>query len=351
MIRFLQTWLLRIDVVSLVAWVLFATLVTIALVFRCNIPVTLASLAAIPGSIVLCVLCRSSRYIAKVQPLSRAQFLQSATTLGAASLVSGSLFGGVILAICALFDQADPVIAELALLITSGAGLYLLMAAFYYVAISKEDVRLAYVQALEAQMLAKEATLAAMNAKINPHFLFNCLNAIAALAPRDPVATQKMCVDLASFLRWRLHASDARLVPLGEELDATRAYLDIERVRFSDRLIVQETIDEDCLQVLAPPHVIQPLIENAIKHGIAQLENGGTIALRVGKDRDRIAIEVTNDLAAQEREATPKSGKGLPILRQRLNAMYGQDASLSVVTHDTVFKANLRLPITHPEKI
>ena len=161
-----------------------------------------------------------------------------------------------------------------------GVLLYLLVAAGHYLALAVEASRSAERRALEARVLAREAELKALRAQVDPHFLFNSLNAVAALAGGDPAAARRMALMLADFLRQSLRLVERATIPLDEELALVRAYLAIEQVRFGERLAVAERLDPAAGVVPVPPLLLQPLVENAVKHGIA-----GLVERRADRDR------------------------------------------------------------------
>lgn len=179
---------------------------------------------------------------------------------------------------------------------------------------------------LEAQLT--EARLAALRMQLNPHFLFNTLNAVSALVERDPAGVRTMIARLSSLLRRVLDDSGAQHVPLSDELAFLHDYLDVQRVRFRDRLRVEWAVDPGVLGALVPPLVLQPLVENAVGHGVSQIEDGaGIVRLAAARCGDRLVLTVEDngpglgsDLAAG---AVPGSGVGLANTRARLDALYG----------------------------
>src|SRR5260370_14131016 len=162
---------------------------------------------------------------------------------------------------------------------TVGVLLYLLSVAFHYVLIAMEESRHAEAQAIEARVLARDAELKALKAQANPHFLFNSLNSISALNSIDPARARDMCVLLGDFLRLTLGLGEKNLVRFSDELELLEKYLAIEQVRFGDRLKMHEEIQEDSKACLLPPLLLQPLIENAVKHVILGLPERGDVRL------------------------------------------------------------------------
>ena len=190
----------------------------------------------------------------------------------------------------------------------------------------------------EQKRLLLEARLDALQRQINPHFLFNTLNSIASLVRIKPELARQMTVKLANILRALLKDHDST-VPLSEELKFTDDYLDIEVVRFgADKLRVEKQIDPRTLDLLVPSILLQPLIENSIKHGLEPRINGGTVTLRSRLEGDRLTIEVADDgvgIGNRPHTALNRSGAGIGMqnVRERLEVLYGNQARFNVVSN------------------
>ncbi len=190
----------------------------------------------------------------------------------------------------------------------------------------------------EQKRLLLEARLDALQRQINPHFLFNTLNSIASLVRLKPELAREMTVKLANILRALLKEHDS-FVPLSQELNFTDDYLDIEVVRFgAEKLRVEKEIDPRTLDVLVPSILLQPLIENSIKHGLEPRIHGGTVTLRSRLQGNRAIIEVADDgvgVGARPASALPRTGAGIGIknVRERLEVLYGNRARFTVVSN------------------
>ncbi|MGO9776407.1 MAG: sensor histidine kinase [Terracidiphilus sp.] len=190
----------------------------------------------------------------------------------------------------------------------------------------------------EQKRLLLEARLDALQRQINPHFLFNTLNSIASLVRVKPELAREMIVKLGNILRALLKEHDS-YVPLSEELSFTDDYLDIEVVRFgADKLRVEKEIDPRTLGVLVPSILLQPLIENSIKHGLEPRLMGGTVMLRSRLEGDRVRIEVADDgvgMGNRPASALRRTGAGIGMknVQERLEVLYGNQASFSVVSN------------------
>ncbi len=191
----------------------------------------------------------------------------------------------------------------------------------------------------EQSRLLLEARLDALQRQINPHFLFNTLNSIASLVRSKPELSREMIVKLGNILRALLHDREA-FVPLAEELAFTDDYLDIEVVRFGDKLRVVKEIAEETLDVVVPSMLLQPLIENSIKHGLEPRISGGTVILRSRIADGRLLLEVEDDGVGVEPGGpvvTPDSGLvregsgiGMRNVRERLQVLYGDEAQVEM---------------------
>ncbi|MGO8934766.1 MAG: sensor histidine kinase [Terracidiphilus sp.] len=190
----------------------------------------------------------------------------------------------------------------------------------------------------EQKRLLLEARLDALQRQINPHFLFNTLNSVSSLVRSQPEMARQMTVKLANILRALLKDHDA-YVPLREELKFTDDYLDIEVVRFgADKLHVEKDIDPRTLEILVPSILLQPLIENSIKHGLEPRIHGGTVTLRSHLEGDRISIEVSDDGVGMTGRPDPAirrtgAGIGMKNVKERLEVLYGNQASFNVVSN------------------
>ena len=185
-------------------------------------------------------------------------------------------------------------------------------------------------RALEADVASRDAELRALRAQVDPHFLFNCLHSISSLTARDPQAARRMCLELAEFFRASLRAGAEQRITLDAELKLLRNYLNIEQVRFGPRLRVHVDEAGDAAAVMVPPLLLQPLVENAVRHGVATLVDGGEVHVRVTPEVDRVEIAVENPFDPDGRR--PGTGVGLTNVRDRLETAYRGTAKLRADT-------------------
>jgi histidine kinase/histidine kinase/DNA gyrase B/HSP90-like ATPase len=202
--------------------------------------------------------------------------------------------------------------------------------------------------AARAERAAADARLAALQAQMNPHFLFNALNTVASLVRSDPRSAESTVENLSEVLRRTLERTSAASGTLGEEIDYLHAYLSVEQQRFGDRLRVDWSIPPELTSAAVPPMTLQPLVENAIKHGIAPRRRGGQVRVAASASGDRLTLAVEDDgegFAPRFREAT-----GLSNVRSRLRVLYGDAAGLRMESSSAGARVVVELPLRTDER-
>jgi len=317
------------------AWILILALLAAILWASGGMDWRTAVPALAPACLLFAFICLTPWYLCRSLPL-RAPNRALAPSLGAAVAGSAVFIGTARL--------TSPLLApHLPLLFALGVLLYLLSTGLHYAVIASVEQREAESRAAEARALARESQLQALKFQLNPHFLFNSLHSIAALATLDGSRAREMCIRLSDFLRSSLGLGDRESIPLREELALARSYLEVERVRFGARLQVEEHIDSACEDCLAPALLLQPLVENAVKHGVAALVEGGAIRLSASRTGAGVSIEIENEFDP-ESAAAPRDGIGLAHVRRRLAMRYGDEAFFSARAEGAVYRVTLRLP-------
>ena len=309
-----------------------------------------ATLLVVPLCLIYGFVCLSAWYSCKAAPIQ--------TTLPRRLFVTHTV-GAIIVSL--LWMEAAELIAYLLsqihtfqgldqkfapqapLLFAAGFLLYSLAVASNYVILEIEESQAAQARVLETSVLARDAELKALKAQINPHFLFNSLNSISALTSIDAARARDMCILLADFLRMTLGLGEKAVVPMREELELLQRFLAIEKVRFGERLHVDLHIDAQAEACLLPPLLLQPLVENAIIHGIATLPAGGTVRLAAECSGGQLLLSVENSVDP-DAPAPRKSGRGLANVRLRLEARYGKDATLRATADEELFRVAISLP-------
>jgi hypothetical protein len=311
-----------------------------------------ALIQLLPPLLVYAFVCLSAWYVCRAMPLTTSGVPGVLTASGMAALVGGILWLalnevwlGTLESMPAFDSMTTRFRAQVPFLFAVSIMLFLLVLSVHYVAFAIEAFKTAERQQLELQVLTRDAELRALRAQVNPHFLYNSLNSISALTGSDPAAARRMCLLLAEFLRTTLRVSTQERIPLAEELTLVDRFLSIEQVRFGPRLQVERSIDESALECQVPPLVLQPLLENAVGHGIAGLIDGGTIRLDVARHGDRLAIAVENP---RDPDAMPRArgGVGLENVRKRLAIVFGGAARIDAVASPSGFRVALDLPCT-----
>jgi sensor histidine kinase YesM len=205
------------------------------------------------------------------------------------------------------------------------------------------ELRTRQVEQERAQKLLAEAQLSALESRIHPHFLFNTLNSISALIPRDPQRAEDMIGKLASLLRFSLNAGQTGLVPLGQELQTVRDYLEIEKARFDTRLSYTIAVPAEAETIGVPPLSVESLVENSIKHVIARRPEGGEIRVSASTQGDRLEIEVSDSGPGFEMDGVP-AGHGLDNLSGRLALLFGGEARLETMRNGKYATVRVSLP-------
>ncbi len=293
---------------------------------------------AVPLAALFAFVCLGSFWVCRAAPLNLRGLSGVAGAQLTAAVVSASLWllasrmwAATLEALGFFPDLIESQRRASPLLFGMGLLLFLLASALHYLLVAFEDSRRAETEALRFQILSREAELRALRAQIHPHFLFNSLNSINALIGSRPEEARKVCVLLAVFLRRSLALGARDRVPLAEELALAEDLMAIEKV----------------LACLVPPLLLQPLVENAVTHGIAQRLDGGTVRLEARRRGERLllAIENPRDAAAPARKGT---GIGIENVRRRLQTLYGRDAELRLRPAGDSFEVELELPAATP---
>jgi LytS/YehU family sensor histidine kinase len=222
--------------------------------------------------------------------------------------------------------------------------IFLLVAAMHYVIITFEQSQEAERHTLELQVLAQDAELRALRAQIDPHFLFNSLNSISALTASDPAKARSMTIMLGNFFRKSLDLSAKKYILLDEELNLISEFLTIEQVRFGARLRIEQEVEEECRKIPIPPLLLQPLVENAVRHGIAHLLDGGAVRVLCASTGQQLVVQIENPVDP-DRPKHKGTGLGLKNVRSRLDTIYGNNARVDVEETNEYFRVKISFPI------
>ncbi|HTO95189.1 MAG TPA: histidine kinase [Bacteroidota bacterium] len=316
-----------------------------------------AILFALPATVVYAFMSLSAWYVCRAFPPGRAGLTRVLFPVLAAACLTAALWVGVCYIWASAIESVAPGLAprqeypaSLTLLLPFAIALFIITAAVHYLVETFDAARRREREALELQVLARDAELRALRAQLDPHFLFNSLNSISALTSADPAAARAMTLLLADFLRLSLRYGALETVTLEQELSLARHFLQIEKVRFGRRLNFRTDAGAGTLQALIPSLILQPLVENAVNHGIARLPDGGSVLLTSERVGSRLCVTVANPV--DDAGSPPGQGKGLAIVRRRLERLFGADARCEAGKSGGSFIALVELPYhAAPEEV
>lgn len=227
--------------------------------------------------------------------------------------------------------------------IGTGVFIYGLIVLSYFLFISLSNLSEKNAKEARLESLIKETELKMLRSQINPHFLFNSLNSISSLTITDPEKARDMVIKLSDFMRYALSRKDEQPVPLKNELENLRLYLDIEKVRFGDKLTTEEIIDHECLDFRIPVMLLQPLYENAVKHGVYESTESVRIMTRARFIDGFFEIIISNnyDPAPSLKKGT---GTGLLNVTRRMELFYGNRGSMKTTKENGLYTVTLYIP-------
>jgi len=333
-----QNW--RVFLMYLAAWVPLGAILGLLISATGDLNAAETAAVAAPVTVILAFICLSPWYTCRGLPLRSmnaknllGQHLLAAIVVAGGVLLVARLaanaFSGLLPGLDQRFRHASPVLTAMVTMV------YLLSIALHYVVIEAQTSR-------RSELLAREAQLKALKAQVNPHFLFNSLNSISALTAIDASRARAMCIRLADFLRVSLRLGERGSIPFNEEMELTRMYLEVEQVRFGGRLRLDEDVDPACSTCQIPALLIQPLVENAVKHGIALIDEGGEIRMQARREKDLMRFTIENPFDPDA--PASRSGIGLENVRQRLEARYGNAARMEIQVEPRMYRVTLTLP-------
>ncbi len=261
-------------------------------------------------------------------------------------IITGWLYLGYMILKVVLVDQEayftflnDSFIARLA----TGILYYGVIMLMYHLFIYGKELEAKKLTETNLNLLVKESELNVLRSQLNPHFLFNSLNSISSLTISDPGTARDMIIKLSEFLRYALRHGEREKTKLAEEIKNIELYLQIEKIRFGDKLVFEKEIAETCVGGLIPNMILQPLFENAVKHGVYESTEPINIKLTCEGVPSGMQIEISNNFDSNQ--VTRKgAGIGLKNVRNRLKLIYGRDDLVRVDTGEDVFSVRLIIP-------
>lgn len=334
----------------LAVWLAFGALLAAVIAFGGNTSFAWAAVYAVPLALLLGLQSLSCWYLVQVLPPEQTPLPRLAGTWLGAGFVSLAIWIAASLGWARLLhavagnslSDQEPAALTTLLLFAGAIGLLVAVLGHYMLAAFERSVQ-AERRALEMRVLAREAELKSLRGQLDPHFLFNSLNSVAALIGTDAQAARRMCLLMAAFFRKSLGLGGQQSIALAEEISLAETFLAIEEVRFGERLRKRFDIATDALGLAVPPLVLQPLVENAVHHGVAHLVDGGEITVR-GRQRDGLLELIVENPCDPERPASRGAGVGLANVRSRIETLFGHRASVDVDAKPDHFRVSIVLP-------
>ena len=312
--------------------------------------IAVALAVVVPPCLVQAFVCLSARYPCRAAPLEAGSLARTLAMHTGAGMVAATVWAavwtgwtGVLAGLPGFGDAVRLTPAQLAAVATAGVLLFWLSSLLHYLLAAFEQSRRAEARELGLEVLAREAELKALRAQIDPHFLFNGLQSISALTSADPAGARRMCLLLADFFRSSVRLGAEDRIRLDDEMAMVRAYLDIERVRYGPRLESRVDLEPACASCRVPPLILQPLVENAVRHGIRPLVDGGVVEVTARCDEAGVRLRVRNPVDP-EAPAGGGTGMGLANVERRLATRFGREAVARRRRGDGWFEVDLRFP-------
>ena len=221
--------------------------------------------------------------------------------------------------------------------------IYSVLVLIYSLILYSGKLKLKISEEASLKTLVREAELNILKTQINPHFLFNTLNSISFLIQRDTVKAREMLIRLSDFMRYSLKNRDSEMTSLGQELENVSRYVDIEKIRFDSRLVFEQVVEENLAHWKVPGMILQPLLENAIKHGVYESSDPVIIHLAISKSQEMLKIALGNNIPEDIINSNGE-GIGLKNIRERLKIIYDDKASLEYSSKNGYFKVLLLIP-------
>jgi sensor histidine kinase YesM len=334
-----------------VFWAIIGILNAILQVFWYDVLVQNAILDAVSTYILYPILGTSIWYSIKYNSLEEV----SVSRLILFNLVAATLLSGVWIyftfTIFKIFspERTEFLYSSLPAKILAGYIMYMVMMVFFYALMFQQNFKEKIKREAELKALIREAELQALKSQINPHFLFNSLNSISSLTISNPEKAQEMVINLSNFMRYSLQHGEKEKVLFSRELENSKLYLSIEKVRFGRKLNPEFQIDVNCLDAEIPNMILQPLYENAIKYGVYETTDQVTILTKSECDGKNLIISIINDY---DPDSMKKRGEGIGLrnIRQRLEIIYGNPDLMKVTDSRTRFEVQITIPQIQAEQ-
>lgn len=226
------------------------------------------------------------------------------------------------------------------------SGISLVWSLIYFSVHYLENYQKAEIESLIWESAVKDFEIKTLKAQLNPHFMFNAMNSIRALIEEDPESAKIAITKLSNILRYSLKIERTETVTLEDEIKTIQDYLDLEKIRFEERLKYNLSISSDSAKVEIPPMMIQTLIENGIKHGISKSTSGGSVDLITKVDAGNLLIQIRNTGHLNDENLRVSSGFGIANTKHRLSLLFGEEASFSIKNeNESTVLCEIKIPI------
>jgi len=329
-------------------WILLAGIQFIILVFQYHFPLEIALADALVFNLLFGLIGLPMWFIVRyTAPSSKNLFNIVFNHLTSLVLLLVIWFGLAYSILSLLFHDEtvynDFLTVSVPMRVISGVLLYLLLGLTFYLLIYNYNLQEKLKMEARLNTLLKESELNMLKSQINPHFLFNSLNSISSLTVTNPEKAREMVIKLSDFLRYSVSSGAGSLTSLAEELENIKRYLEIEKIRFGDKLVYELNVNPQCVEQKIPVMILQPLYENAIKHGVYESTDQVLIETECNVSSGCSEIRIINDF---DPDAIPRVGAGVGLnnIRERLRLTYYRDDLLKTRKEGNRFYVELRIP-------
>jgi sensor histidine kinase YesM len=267
-------------------------------------------------------------------------------------LLSSGLIGLLIMIFLIVFSNAtgliNPATRNIGFIIVgwiNASSVIVIWSLIYFAVHYFENFKKAEIERLIWEAAVKDFELKTLKSQLNPHFMFNALNSIRALIEENPAKAKTAITLLSNIFRYSLKIERTETIALEDEMQTVSDYLTLEQIRFEERLKFNVEFSNDIKFVEIPPMMIQTLVENGIKHGVSKIQEGGIIEIRASKQNQNLEIKIRNSGYFSFDEMNRSDGYGISNTKQRLNLIYGENATLSIKNIDNFVEAIINIPI------
>jgi two-component system LytT family sensor kinase len=341
--------------ITILLWIPIIICVIILTHIMTEVNLSNSALLIFPAMMIELFILISNWYICKALPIRRSNIFDIIIRHSFTSFLINSIWLFIIFLYSVLLDFIFNTHlwntyykAVFPILVASGLFFYFLASLFHYLVLALEKTKNMEQKILANHLTSSQAELKSLKSTIHPHFLFNSLTALGTLTQTSPSLAQKVCIQLSDFLRYSLKYSTNDKVTITDELQHIENYLNVEKIRFGERLKIELSVEEETKHLLILPFILLPLVENAIKHGVQERIETTVLHISINKNSHYLNIAVTNpyDLPANPPGGT---GHGLSNLRKRITSEYGNDARLVIEKKRYIFTVRLQIPIEKNE--